>query len=77
MAIAKEKGARYRLGPELEITGYGCNDHFYESDTNLHSWQVLAKLLEAPETQDMICDVGMPVMHKNVRYNCRVIFLNR
>ncbi|XP_032213982.1 glutamine-dependent NAD(+) synthetase isoform X2 [Mustela erminea] len=35
--IAKRKGARYRLGPELEI------------------W---------------------PVMHKNVRYNCRVIFLN-
>ncbi|XP_041452892.1 glutamine-dependent NAD(+) synthetase-like [Lytechinus variegatus] len=77
IAIAKEKGARYRLGPELEITGYGCNDHFYESDTNLHSWQILAKLLEAPETQDIICDVGMPVMHKNVRYNCRVIFLNK
>uniref|UniRef100_A0A670YCK9 Glutamine-dependent NAD(+) synthetase n=1 Tax=Pseudonaja textilis TaxID=8673 RepID=A0A670YCK9_PSETE len=36
--IAKEKGARYRLGPELEI------------------W---------------------PVMHRNVRYNCRVIFLNK
>jgi predicted amidohydrolase len=37
--IAKEKGAAYRLGPELEITGYGCNDHFFESDTFLHSWQ--------------------------------------
>ena len=37
--IAKDKGAVYRLGPELEITGYGCNDHFYESDTFLHSWQ--------------------------------------
>ncbi|XP_058518678.1 glutamine-dependent NAD(+) synthetase isoform X2 [Ochotona princeps] len=36
--IAKSRGARYRLGPELEI------------------W---------------------PVMHRNVRYNCRVIFLNR
>nr|XP_012308432.1 glutamine-dependent NAD(+) synthetase isoform X2 [Aotus nancymaae] len=36
--IAKNRGARYRLGPELEI------------------W---------------------PVMHRNVRYNCRVIFLNR
>ncbi|KTG36136.1 hypothetical protein cypCar_00030909, partial [Cyprinus carpio] len=36
--IAKQKGAKYRLGPELEI------------------W---------------------PVMHHNVRYNCRVIFLNK
>ena len=37
---AKEAGARYRTGPELEITGYSCEDHFYESDTLLHSWQV-------------------------------------
>ncbi|XP_026520427.1 glutamine-dependent NAD(+) synthetase [Notechis scutatus] len=75
--IAKEKGARYRLGPELEICGYGCSDHYYESDILLHSFQVLAKLLESPDTQDIICDVGMPVMHRNVRYNCRVIFLNK
>ncbi|XP_077178182.1 glutamine-dependent NAD(+) synthetase isoform X4 [Paroedura picta] len=74
--IAKCKGARYRLGPELEICGYGCSDHYFESDTLLHSFQVLAKLLESPVTQDIICDVGMPVMHRNVRYNCRVIFLN-
>ncbi|XP_045871080.1 glutamine-dependent NAD(+) synthetase isoform X3 [Meles meles] len=74
--IAKRKGARYRLGPELEICGYGCWDHYYESDTLLHSLQVLAALLESPVTRDIICDVGMPVMHKNVRYNCRVIFLN-
>ncbi|XP_054380109.1 glutamine-dependent NAD(+) synthetase isoform X5 [Pongo abelii] len=75
--IAKNRGARYRLGPELEICGYGCWDHYYESDTLLHSFQVLAALLESPVTQDIICDVGMPVMHRNVRYNCRVIFLNR
>ncbi|XP_057173246.1 glutamine-dependent NAD(+) synthetase isoform X21 [Ursus arctos] len=57
--IAKCKGARYRLGPELEICGYGCWDHYYESDTLLHSLQVLAALLESPVTQDIICDVGM------------------
>ncbi|XP_072045971.1 glutamine-dependent NAD(+) synthetase-like [Amphiura filiformis] len=75
--IAKAKGAKYRLGPELEITGYGCNDHFHESDTCLHSFQVLAELLKSPVCEDIMCDVGMPVMHKNVRYNCRVIFLNK
>ncbi|XP_074853541.1 glutamine-dependent NAD(+) synthetase isoform X2 [Carettochelys insculpta] len=74
--IAKCKGARYRLGPELEICGYGCYDHYYEPDTLLHSFEVLAKLLESPVTQDIICDVGMPVMCRSVRYNCRVIFLN-
>ncbi|XP_035250990.1 glutamine-dependent NAD(+) synthetase, partial [Anguilla anguilla] len=75
--IAKSEGAKYRLGPELEICGYGCADHFLESDTLLHSFQVLKDLLESTVTQDIICDVGMPVMHRNVRYNCRVIFLNR
>lgn len=116
--VAKTRGAKYRLGPELEIwyggkmldclskqhltkgfkhycclvaqlcfavltlaefegsvvlycagisviihyffhSGYGCADHFYESDTLLHSFQVLRKLLESPITQDIICDVGM------------------
>nr|XP_056707002.1 glutamine-dependent NAD(+) synthetase isoform X3 [Euleptes europaea] len=60
--IAKCKGARYRLGPELEICGYGCSDHYFESDTLLHSFQALAKLLESPVTQDIICDVGMKIL---------------
>ncbi|XP_057993545.1 glutamine-dependent NAD(+) synthetase isoform X3 [Hevea brasiliensis] len=34
---AKEAGAVIRLGPELEITGYGCEDHFLELDTVTHA----------------------------------------
>lgn len=75
-AIAKQKGAVFRLGPELEITGYGCNDHFLEIDTINHSFQVLAKLLVAPECQNIIGDVGMPILHNGVLYNCRVYFFN-
>ena len=37
--VAKERGARYRVGPELEITGYGCEDHFLEDDTFRHAWE--------------------------------------
>lgn len=37
---AKVQGASYRTGPELEVTGYSCEDHFYEADTLLHSWEV-------------------------------------
>lgn len=40
-------------------SGYGCWDHYHESDTLLHSLQVLAALLVSPVTQDIICDVGM------------------
>ncbi|KAB0799157.1 hypothetical protein PPYR_07037 [Photinus pyralis] len=74
---AREMGATLRTGPELEICGYSCEDHFYESDTFLHSWEVLLELLTAPLCKDILIDVGMPVMHKNVAYNCRVVFLNQ
>ncbi len=73
---AKTAGARYRLGPELEIPGYGCEDAFLEGDTLRHSWECLAELLAGDLTHDILCDVGMPVMHQNVRYNCRVLVLN-
>ncbi|THH05396.1 hypothetical protein EW145_g4824 [Phellinidium pouzarii] len=74
--VAKERGATLRVGPELEIPGYGCLDHFLEGDTTLHSWEILAKLLQSGVTLDILCDVGMPVVHKNVNYNCRVIIYN-
>jgi len=75
--MAKEAGAKLRTGPELEVCGYSCEDHFYESDTFLHSWEALASLLRNPLCQDMIVCVGMPVMHKNVAYNCQVAFYNK
>lgn len=74
--IAKARGARYRLGPELEITGYSCEDHFLELDTLRHSWEALACILKGGHTDGILCDIGMPVMHKNVRYNCRVFVLD-
>lgn len=30
-----------QVGPELEIPGYGCEDHFMELDTIDHSWEAL------------------------------------
>ncbi|PHH87654.1 hypothetical protein CDD83_8588 [Cordyceps sp. RAO-2017] len=71
--IAKAQGARLRTGPELEIPGYGCLDHHLEGDTFLHSWEVVAQILNDPVCKDMLVDVGMGVRHRNVRYNCRVL----
>ncbi|KAF9005960.1 hypothetical protein BDQ17DRAFT_1352471 [Cyathus striatus] len=73
IAIAKSRGATLRVGPELEIPGYGCQDHFLEGDTALHSWEVLAHILASDATIGIVCDIGMPITHKNVMYNCRVI----
>ncbi|KAE8410669.1 hypothetical protein BDV36DRAFT_306903 [Aspergillus pseudocaelatus] len=74
---AKKAGATLRVGPELEITGYGVLDGFLEGDTFLHSWEMLARIIDHVDCQDIVVDVGMPVRHRNVRYNCRVIFYNR
>ncbi|KAF8507701.1 hypothetical protein JB92DRAFT_3083999 [Gautieria morchelliformis] len=75
--IAKERRATLRVGPELEIPGYGCPDHFLEGDTVMHSWEILANILVSEEALDVMCDIGMPVVHKNVMYNCRIVIHNR
>ncbi|KAL1412074.1 glutamine-dependent NAD(+) synthetase [Vanrija albida] len=76
IAIAKSRGATLRVGPELEVPGYGCLDHFLEGDIILHSWEVLGQILQSPDAQDIVCDIGMPITHKNSNYNCRVIIHN-
>ncbi|GAB9464655.1 Nad+ synthetase [Globisporangium polare] len=74
---AKKRGARYRVGPELEVSGYGCEDHYLEQDTFMHCWESMEAILRSDVTNDILCDIGMPVMHNGVRYNCRVYVLNQ
>ncbi|CAL5356336.1 unnamed protein product [Camellia sinensis] len=74
---AKESGAVIRLGPELEITGYGCEDHFLELDTVTHAWECLKDILLGDWTDGILCSFGMPVLKGSERYNCQVLCLNR
>ncbi|KAF2672462.1 NAD+ synthase [Microthyrium microscopicum] len=71
--IAKAQGARLRTGPELEISGYGCLDHFLEADTVQDSIQMLTEIISDPICQDMVIDLGLPMRHRNTLYNCRVL----
>ncbi|KAK8928796.1 hypothetical protein KSP39_PZI017536 [Platanthera zijinensis] len=74
---AKEVGAAIRIGPELEITGYGCEDHFLEQDTVTHAWECLKDLLSGDWTENILCSIGMPIIHESVRYNCQILCYNR
>ena len=74
---AKAAKATYRLGPELELSGYSCEDHFYEMDTINHSLEVLAQILATDATDGILCVVGTPLIHEGVRYNCDAYVLNR
>ncbi|KAI9784269.1 MAG: glutamine-dependent NAD(+) synthetase [Geoglossum umbratile] len=101
---AKEAGAKFRVGPELEvgiyipivsqiakpvvmlisspyfssiqICGYGCLDHLLEQDPPVHCWGMLERILKDEECYNILLDIGMPVQHRNVRYNCRIVCLN-
>ncbi|KAG6781205.1 hypothetical protein POTOM_014096 [Populus tomentosa] len=74
---AKQAGAVIRLGPELEITGYGCEDHFLELDTINHGWECLKEILAGDWTDGILCSIGMPVIKGSERYNCQVLCFNR
>jgi NAD+ synthase (glutamine-hydrolysing) len=73
---AKAHGSTLRVGPELEICGYGCLDHFLENDLYDHSWEVYSEILADPLTHGIVLDIGMPIIHKSIKYNCRVISYN-
>ena len=73
---AKSKRAKYRIGPELELTGYGCEDAFLEHDTIEHAWEMVKELLTDEGLHDIVIDTGLPVIHDGVRYNCRLFLLN-
>ncbi|KAI4374193.1 hypothetical protein MLD38_012213 [Melastoma candidum] len=77
IAKSKEAGAVIRLGPELEITGYGCEDHFLELDTVHHAWECLKDILLGDLTDGILCSIGMPVIRGSERYNCQVLCMNR
>ncbi|KAL3691309.1 hypothetical protein R1sor_004960 [Riccia sorocarpa] len=73
---ARQAGAAYRVGPELEICGYGCEDHFLELDTCTHSLECLGEILKSGLTDGIVCDIGLPINQGGVRYNCRAFCLN-
>jgi len=74
---AQTQHCAYRLGPELEICGYGCEDHFFEQDTFAHCWESLVELLERGASDNLLCDFGMPVLFGGARYNCRILVKDR
>ena len=74
--IAKQKGAKLRVGPELEVSGYDCLDHFLEPETFMFSWEMLARILDDKDCYGCLLDIGAPIMHRNLRLNCRVLALD-
>ncbi|MEZ6015721.1 MAG: nitrilase-related carbon-nitrogen hydrolase [Planctomycetota bacterium] len=64
---AREEGAQIVLLPELALSGYGCEDAFYQPHIELRAWQSLEALL--PDTLGLVVGVGLPCLHRGVLYN--------
>ena len=75
--ICKQLGCTYRAGAELEVPGYSCEDHFKEIDTMYHCWEMVEDLLKTDLTDNIIIEMNMPVIHRSVCYNCKVLVLNK
>lgn len=75
---AREMQCTYRACQEMEITGYGCMDHFTELDTFRHAWNIVGDLLEEPGlcAGDMIIETSIPIIHRGASFNCKVIIFN-
>ena len=68
-----DMGCSIRVGSELEVSGYGCADHFIEYDTIFHSWDIIKDIIRSGITENIVCELGTPVLHKAALYNARVI----
>uniref|UniRef100_A0A0N5C0S3 Glutamine-dependent NAD(+) synthetase n=1 Tax=Strongyloides papillosus TaxID=174720 RepID=A0A0N5C0S3_STREA len=74
---AYERGAKIRVGPELEITGYSCLDHFNEIDTETFAWESLKKIVDASiNMRSLLIITSMPIRYKLTLYNCAIAINN-
>jgi NAD+ synthase (glutamine-hydrolysing) len=66
--IRPNKSTIKSIDPIIYIYIYIYHQHCDES---------LADLLTTDLTNGILCDVGLPLMHRGVRYNCRIFLLDR
>lgn len=80
LRLAKKADCKYRLGPELEISGYGEKRHYQAKKSVVdQSWKSVAAILDTIQNDysSMLIDIGLPVLYKGKLYNCRLYILDR
>ncbi len=65
---ARAQGASLVCLPELGITGYGCEDAFFNPHIQESAMRELMLLVK--ETAGLFVGFGLPVRHKGVLFNC-------
>jgi len=71
LSVARGRGARLVLLPEMCLPGYSLGDRLPRRGTLDRSWKALREL--APESVGLVTCVGLPISHRGVIYNAMAI----
>ena len=75
MALARKQGVQILCLPELALTGYGCEDAFFNEYVLQSSLDCLKTVIEA--SKDLCVSVGLPFNYAHVNYNCVAVIHNQ
>ncbi|MDD3429374.1 MAG: NAD(+) synthase [Oscillospiraceae bacterium] len=68
-------GVKVLVFPELCITGYTCQDLFFQHTLQQGALQSLNVIAKHTAGKEIVCIVGLPYMHNNKLYNCAAVLL--
>ena len=71
IAVARERGARLLVFPEMVISGYSLGDRLLMNGTLERSWQMVEELRE--DSEGCILVLGLPIRHRDVLYNAAIV----
>ena len=73
MRQAEKAGVKMLVLPELGLTGYTCEDLFFQETLLRGAEQALRTVLEATRNLEVVTAVGLPLRVKDRLYNCAAI----
>ncbi len=71
--LCKKNGVKIAVFPELCVTGYTCQDLFFQDTLLDKAMHGVIKIAKAAEKLDMLVAVGCPVRTKGKLYNCAAV----
>lgn len=69
----REKGVKIAVFPELCVTGYTCQDLFFQDALLDRAMDGVAEIAKASGKSDMLIAVGCPVRARGKLYNCAAV----
>ena len=72
----REKGVRLAVFPELCVTGYTCQDLFFQGLLLDEAMQAAVDIALSTKGSDMLIAIGLPIKAKGKIYNCAAVIQN-